>query len=484
MNEKQWKNAGAEVTLEAIPITEPERQFYFMELLQEETREREAQLKRPLTYHIQTFGCQMNAKDSEKLAGILEKIGYRETDSEQADFVLYNTCTVRENANTRVYGRIGYLGTVKKKKPDMLIALCGCMMQEQQVVDTIRKSYRFVDLIFGTHNIYKLAELLYQKLHQKDMVVDIWKDSRQIVEELPSEHKYTFKAGVNIMYGCDNFCSYCIVPYVRGRERSRKPEDIVREVEKLAAEGIVEVMLLGQNVNSYGKNLEEPCTFAELLQKVEQVEGISRIRFMTPHPKDLSEELIAVMKQSKKICTHLHLPMQSGSTKVLREMNRKYTKEDYLALVERIKAAMPDISLTTDIIVGFPGETEEDFLETLDVVRRVGFDSAYTFLYSKRSGTRAAQMEPQVPDEVAGTRLKRLLSEIKAVSEQRALQAVGKTVEVLAEEQNGQNAALITGRLSNNMLVHFPASTAVIGKLVLVKLKECKGFYYIGELID
>lgn len=484
MKEKQWENAGTEATLEAIPMTEPERQFYFMELLQEETKKRAEQLGRPLTYHIQTFGCQMNAKDSEKLAGILTKIGYQETDSEQADFVLYNTCTVRENANTRVYGRIGYLGTVKKKNPDMLIALCGCMMQEQQVVDVLRKSYRFVDLIFGTHNIYKLAELLYQKLHQKEMVVDIWKDSHQIVEELPSEHKYTFKAGVNIMYGCDNFCSYCIVPYVRGRERSRKPEDIVKEVTKLAAEGIVEVMLLGQNVNSYGKNLEEPCTFAELLQKVEQVEGISRIRFMTPHPKDLSKDLIAVMKQSKKICNHLHLPMQSGSTKVLREMNRRYTKEDYLALVERIKAEMPDISLTTDIIVGFPGETEEDFSETLDVVRRVGFDSAYTFLYSRRSGTKAAQMEQQVPDEVAGERLKRLLSEIKAVSEQRALQAVGKTVEVLAEEQNGQNAALVTGRLSNNMLVHFPASTAVIGKLVLVKLKECKGFYYIGELMD
>ena len=364
------------------PTLEPARQFYFMDLLREHNEKKSAELGRPLTYHIETFGCQMNAKDSEKLAGILETAGYVPVDSEAADFVLYNTCTVRENANTKVYGRIGYLGNLKQKNPEMRIALCGCMMQEPHVIEKIKKSYRFVDIVFGTHNIYMLAELIWRKVSGEKRVFEILDGTDKIVEDLPSEHKYGFKAGVNIMYGCNNFCSYCIVPYVRGRERSRKPEDIIAEVKKLASEGIVEVMLLGQNVNSYGKTLENPMSFAELLREVEKVEGIERIRFMTSHPKDLSDELIDVMKASKKICRHLHLPMQSGSTEILRRMNRKYTKDDYLSLVDKIKTAMPEISLTTDIIVGFPGETEEDFADTLDVVANAGFDSAYTFLYS------------------------------------------------------------------------------------------------------
>ena len=478
-----WLKKIKEISVEQIPTTEPERQYYFMDLLKGWMAEQVAQKGRPLTYHVQTFGCQMNSKDSEKLAGILETIGYVETDTEKADFVLYNTCTVRENANTRVYGRIGYLGTMKKKNPDMKIAMCGCMMQESHVVDKIKKSYRFVDIVFGTHNIFKLAELLYEDILKNKMVVDVWEGTDQIVEDLPSEHKYVFKAGVNIMYGCNNFCSYCIVPYVRGRERSRKPEDIIAEVKKLAEEGIVEVMLLGQNVNSYGKTLENPISFSELLKMVEEVEGIKRIRFMTSHPKDLSDELIKTMKNSKKICTHLHLPMQSGSTKVLKEMNRKYTKEDYLLLVDKIKAAMPAISLTTDIIVGFPGETEEDFLETVDVVRKAGFDSAYTFIYSKRSGTVAAKMENQVPEEEVKDRFNRLLEEIKLTSEACANRYTGKTMEVLVEEENEQGEGMLTGRLSNNLLVHFYGDKELIGKLVPVNLKECKGFYYIGELV-
>jgi len=324
-----------------IPTMEPARQFYFMDLLREYNEKKCGELGRNLTYHIETFGCQMNAKDSEKLSGILESAGYVEVDSEQADFVLYNTCTVRENANTKVYGRIGYLGNLKKKNPEMRIALCGCMMQEAHVIEKIKKSYPFVDIVFGTHNIYMLAELIWRKVSGQKRVFEIWDGTDKIVEDLPSEHKYGFKAGVNIMYGCNNFCSYCIVPYVRGRERSRKPEDIIAEVKKLAAEGIVEVMLLGQNVNSYGKTLDTPMTFAELLREVEKVDGIERIRFMTSHPKDLSDELIKVMKESKKICRHLHLPMQSGSTEILRRMNRKYTKDDYFALVEKIKTAMP-----------------------------------------------------------------------------------------------------------------------------------------------
>lgn len=471
-------------TIKVLPSTEPKRQYYFMELMKEELRKEKEELGRELTFHVQTFGCQMNAKDSEKLAGILETVGYVETDTEDADFVIYNTCTVRENANTRVYGRIGYLGNLKKKNPKKRIALCGCMMQEEHVVDKIKQSYHFVDIIFGTHNIFKLAELMYQRLHSKKMIIDIWKGTDKIVEELPSDQKFSFKAGVNIMYGCNNFCSYCIVPYVRGRERSRNPQDIIHEIEDMVKRGVVEIMLLGQNVNSYGKTLKNPITFAQLLQMVEKVEGLQRIRFMTPHPKDLSDDVIEVMKNSKKICNHLHLPVQSGSTKLLKAMNRKYTKDDYLSLVDRIKTAMPDISLTTDIIVGFPGETEEDFEDTLDVVRKARYDSAYTFLYSKRTGTPAAIMENQVPDDVAKERFNRLLQVVQEISAELSKEDEGKIVEVLVEEKNEQDDALVTGRMTNNLLVHFKGDDSIIGTLCKVKLTECKGFYYLGDLIE
>ena len=345
-----------------LPSDETEKQLFIIEQLHEQMQADYARTGKKKTYHVVTFGCQMNARDSEKLAGILERIGYVETDTEDADFVIYNTCTVRENANLRVYGRLGQMKRTKQRHPDMLIALCGCMMQEPLVVDKIRKSYRHVDIIFGTHNIFKLAELIQTRLNTGKMVVDIWKDTNQIVEDLPNERKYSFKTGVNIMFGCNNFCSYCIVPYVRGRERSREPKDIIREIERDVADGVKEVMLLGQNVNSYGKNLENPISFAKLLQEIEKIEGLERIRFMTSHPKDLSDELIAVMGQSKKICRHLHLPLQSGSSRILKLMNRKYTKESYLDLVDRIRKGCPDISLTTEIILGFPGDTEEEFL--------------------------------------------------------------------------------------------------------------------------
>ena len=338
----------------AAPEKEPERQYYFMAKVRELVAEQAKELGHaPRVYNL-VVGCQMNAKDSEKLLGILREVGYEETESEDgADLVIYNTCTVRENANQKVYGRLGYLNSLKRLHPHMMIALCGCMMQEPTVVETIKKSYRFVDMVFGTHNIFKLAEILYQRMVSKKMVIDIWEGTTEIVEDLPAERKYPFKSGVNIMFGCNNFCSYCIVPYVRGRERSRNPEDIIHEIEGLVADGVVEVMLLGQNVNSYGKTLKEPISFAQLLRRVEQIEGLERIRFMTSHPKDLSDELIEVMKESKKICRHLHLPLQSGSTRILREMNRHYTKEQYLALAQKIRTAIPDISLTTDIIVGF-----------------------------------------------------------------------------------------------------------------------------------
>ena len=472
-----------QIPVGGIPQQEPDRQQYYMALCRQKVQEISDKLGRPLTCFISTFGCQMNAHDSEKLLGILLEAGFVGT-SEESDFVLYNTCTVRENANLRVYGRLGYLHSLKKKNPHMMIALCGCMMQEPEVVEKLKKSYRFVDLIFGTHNVYKLAELLEQRFETGKMVIDIWKGTDKIVEDLPSERKYTFKSGVNIMFGCNNFCSYCIVPYVRGRERSRAPEDIIREIEELVKNGVVEIMLLGQNVNSYGKNLESPITFAELLRRVERIEGLKRIRFMTSHPKDLSDELIEVMASSKKICRHLHLPLQSGSSEILKKMNRHYTKEQYLELAERIRKAVPDISLTTDIIVGFPGETEEDFEETLEVVRKVRYDSAFTFIYSKRTGTPAAAMENQVPEEVVKERFDRLLAEVQAISAQVCGRDVHTVQEVLVEEPDSHVEGLVTGRMSNNTIVHFPGGKELIGKIVKVYLEESKGFYYMGSLVD
>ena len=463
------------------PLEEPARQYYFMAECRQYTKRFFEENGRLPSASVHTFGCQMNARDSEKLIGILEKIGYEMTEDEHAELVLYNTCTVRDNANQKVYGRLGFLNTIKKKNPHMKIALCGCMMQEPSVVEKLQKSYRFVDLVFGTHNIYKFAELLASSLESDRMIIDIWKETDKIVEELPADRKFFFKSGVNIMYGCNNFCSYCIVPYVRGRERSRKPEDILQEIRRLVQDGVVEVMLLGQNVNSYGKNLEHPISFAELLQEVEKIEGLERIRFMTSHPKDLSDELIEVMKNSEKICRHMHLPLQSGSSRLLKIMNRRYTKEQYLALVEKLRNAIPDISLTTDIIVGFPGETEEDFRETLDVVRKVRYDSAFTFIYSKRTGTPAAVMENQVPEDVVKERFDRLLQKVQEISKRTSSRFEGQTMPVLVEQVNEQDRRLLTGRLSNNLLVHFPGTENLIGRIIDVKLEESKGFYYMGS---
>lgn len=479
--DKVRNTAGQETV---IPVTEPQRQYYFIERAKRDLAEMSRAAGRPLTFCVTTFGCQMNARDSEKLTGILEQIGYvEEQDEEKADFVIYNTCTVRENANQRVYGRLGQLGRIKKKNPHMMIALCGCMMQEPEVVEKLKKSYHFVDLIFGTHNIYKFAELLATRMESGRTVIDIWKDTDKIVEDLPVERKYPFKSGVNIMFGCNNFCSYCIVPYVRGRERSRDPEAIIREIKRLVADGVVEVMLLGQNVNSYGKTLAQPVSFAQLLKEIEKIEGLERIRFMTSHPKDLSDELIQTMAESKKICRHLHLPVQSGSTRILEKMNRRYTKEGYLDLVKRIKKAIPDISLTTDIIVGFPGETEDDFQETLDVVRKVRYDSAFTFIYSKRTGTPAAVMGDQVPEDVVKDRFNRLLKEVQDISAEVCAVHEGTVQTVLVESVNDHDSSLVTGRLSNNLLVHFPGDASMTGKFCQVRLNECRGFYYIGERV-
>ena len=313
-------------------------------------------------------------------------------------------------------------------------------------------------------------------------MIDIWKDTNQIVEDLPVKRKFSFKSGVNIMFGCNNFCSYCIVPYVRGRERSREPKDIIREIEKLVADGVCEIMLLGQNVNSYGKTLDNPITFAELLREVNKIEGLKRIRFMTSHPKDLSDDLIMAIKECDKVCKHMHLPLQSGSSRVLKEMNRHYDKEKYLDEVKRLREQIPDIAITTDIIVGFPGETEEDFLETMDVVKQVRYDSAFTFIYSKRTGTRAATMENQVPDDVVKDRFDRLLKEVQTISSEKAKCYEGKVVPVLAEEMDDQKDGYVTGRMDNNSIVHFPGTEDMIGNIYNVELDECRGFYYMGEI--
>ena len=452
------------------------------EKLKEIVQKQSEEKGRPMTACVVTFGCQMNERDSEKLKGILKAAGYELTESEKADVVLYNTCTVRENADTRVFGRLGYLNTIKKKNKEMIIGLCGCMGQEPHIVEKLKESYKFVDLIFGTFNVYKLAELLYARITSGNSIIDVWEESKEFVELLPTERKYSFKSGVNIMYGCDNFCTYCIVPYVRGREKSRPVEDIVDEIKRLTETGVVEVCLLGQNVNSYGKGLDGNVTFASLLREIEKIDGLQRIRFMTPHPKDLSDEVIEVMANSKKICRHIHLPAQSGSSNILKKMNRNYTREDYLALVDKIKTAMPDISITTDLIVGFPGGTGEDFEGTVRLVKEVGYSSAFTFQYSKRTGTPAATFEDQVPEEVMTERFNRLLETVKESSGCND-DLAGKTMDVLVEGKNEKLEGYLSGRLSNNMLVHFKGDEDLIGKIIDVHIDESKGFYYFGTIV-
>lgn len=478
-----------------IPALEPDRQYYFMNRCREHLLTIKAKKNRTLTYNVQTFGCQMNAHDSEKLKGILDAIGYEEVSDERADFVICNTCTVRENANQKLYGHLGHLKSLKEKNPDMIICLCGCMMQEPHVIETLKKKYRHVDIIFGTHNIYKLAELISRLYDEGSPVIEVLDKSEQTVEALPQKRKYKFKTGVNIMYGCNNFCTYCIVPYVRGREKSRDPQDIIDEITAQVQTGVKEVMLLGQNVNSYGKSFDysdgkivqmedkNDITFPELLRKVCRIDGIERVRFMTSHPKDLSDELIAVMADEPKICKHLHLPVQSGSTDILKKMNRRYTREQYLDLVSRIRSAMPDISLTTDIIVGFPGETEADFQATLDMVEQVQYDQAFTFIYSKRSGTPAASMDDQISEDVIKDRFGRLLSRVNDISNRRIARYEGQVKKVLVEEINRQDEKLVTGRTEENITVHFPGDSGLIGETVEVKLNSCKGFYFLGELV-
>ena len=463
--------------------TERARQLEYIRAIRAENDAFAAENGRKKKFYSLAMGCQMNAHDSEKLEGMLDEMGFDRTDEEtEADFIIYNTCCVRENAEQKVYGKLGWLKHYKEtKNPDAVIALCGCMMQQETVLQTLRQKYRHVDIVFGTFNLYKLPELVATRMESGETVYDIWQEQHEVVEDLPAIRHFPYKASVNIMFGCNNFCSYCIVPYVRGRERSRTPEDILAEVRRLAADGVKEVMLLGQNVNSYGKNLETPVSFAELLRMVNEVEGIERIRFMTSHPKDLSDELIQAMADCDKVCKYLHLPVQSGSDEILRRMNRHYTKESYMELVRKARAAMPDITLSTDIIVGFPGETEEDFQETLDVIRKSRYSTAFTFIYSKRTGTPAATMENQVPEDVIKDRFDRMLNILNPIVHEVHEEQLGKVMTVFAEEASKQDKTVLTGRADNNMLVHFKGTEDLIGQMVPVKITENKTFYLIGE---
>lgn len=460
------------------------RQYEYIEKLKATVHRLTEELGRVPVCDVVTFGCQMNARDSEKLNGILTEAGFESGDDEKtADLVIYNTCTVRDNANKRVYGHLGALKAVKRTRPELKIVLCGCMTQEADVISTLSGDYRFVDLVFGTHNIYKFAELLYNMYEADSMIIDVWDSTEDYVEDLPVKRKYSYKSGVNIMYGCNNFCTFCIVPYVRGRERSRDAKEIIKEIEGLAADGVIEVMLLGQNVNSYGKGLTDGINFAALLKEVEQVDGIKRIRFMTSHPKDLSDELIDTMADSDKICRHLHLPLQSGSDRILKEMNRRYTKEGYLDLARRIRDRIPDIAITTDIMVGFPGETRADIDDTIDVIEKVHYENAFTFIYSKRTGTPAASRPDQVDKEFTEEQFNRVLEAVQREARSRTALMQGRIEEVLVEEVSAHDPAMVSGRLSNNSMVHFAGSKDLIGSIVPVKLLDAKGFYYIGERI-
>ena len=414
---------------------------------------------------VDTYGCQQNEADSEKLRGYLRAMGFDFTQDEfAADVVVMNTCAVREHAETRVFGNVGALTHTKARNPNQIIAVCGCMAQQAHVAEKLKKSYRIVDLVFGPHELWRFPELLRTVCTEHRRVFAIAPADGSVAEGIPQQRDGSVKAWLSIMYGCNNFCTYCIVPYVRGRERSRTPEDILAEVRRLAADGVKEVMLLGQNVNSYGKNLETPVSFAELLRMVNEVEGIERIRFMTSHPKDLSDELIQAMADCDKVCKYLHLPVQSGSDEILRRMNRHYTKESYMELVRKARAAMPDITLSTDIIVGFPGETEEDFQETLDVIRKSRYSTAFTFIYSKRTGTPAATMENQVPEDVIKDRFDRMLNILNPIVHEVHEEQLGKVMTVFAEEASKQDK-----------------TEDLIGQMVPVKITENKTFYLIGE---
>lgn len=435
-------------------------------------------------YLIQTYGCQMNEHDTETIKGMLEQMGYRSTeDRKQADIILLNTCAVRENAEDKVFGELGHLKHLKLEKPSLILGVCGCMSQEEGVVNRIMKKHPFVDLIFGTHNIHRVPVLLKEAMFSREMVIEVWSKEGDIIENLPKKRE-GIKAWVNIMYGCDKFCTYCIVPYTRGKERSRRPQDVIAEVRELARQGYQEIMLLGQNVNAYGKDFEDiEYRFGDLMNDISKID-IPRVRFTTSHPRDFDDHLIEVLAKKGNLVEHIHLPVQSGNNEILKMMSRKYTREHYLELVRKIKAAIPDVVLTTDIIVGFPGETEEQFEDTISLVKEVEFDSAFTFIYSPREGTPAASMADDIPTEVKKQRLHRLNDVLNTISKQRNELLLGQTLEVLVEGESKNNANVLAGRTRTNKLVHFEGPRELIGKFIQVRITEAPTFYIKGEWVQ
>ena len=435
-------------------------------------------------FSILTYGCQMNEEDSEKLSGMLKRIGYTKTeDIEKASIILFNTCCVRENAENKVFGNLGRIKKLKEKNKDLIVGICGCMMQQKGMADKVLSKFPFVNIIFGTHNAYKFPEYLNRVKTEGVQVKEILNKETDIVEGIPVDRESSVKAFVTIMYGCNNFCTYCIVPYVRGRERSRKPEEIIKEIKELVSNGYKEVTLLGQNVNSYGKGLEEEISFAKLLRMINEVEGLERVRFMTSHPKDLNEEVIEAIKDCDKLCEQIHLPVQSGSNRILKEMNRHYDRERYMYLINKIKKEIPDVAITTDIIVGFPGETEEDFEDTLSLVNEVGYDSAFTFIYSRRNHTPADRMENQVPDDVKHERFNRLVEAVNKNVISGNKKYEGKIVEVLVEGPSKNDETKLMGRTRNGRLVNFSGDESLVGTLVNLKIVRAQPFSLIGELV-
>ncbi len=440
--------------------------------------------ERPRTYCIVTYGCQMNAHDSEKLAGMLEEMGMTQAPrKEDADFVLHNTCCIRDNAERKALGNVTWLKEIKKERPEMLIGVCGCMMQEPGMAEKILRQYPFVDVAFGTGNIHRLPELLFRAVDTRRRVVAVPEEQSTLIEGLPIKRESAFQSYVTIMYGCNNFCSYCIVPYVRGRERSRSADDILREVDALQEKGVKEIMLLGQNVNSYGNDTPGGVTFPQLLRRVAE-SGIPRIRFMTSHPKDLSDELIEEMAKNPALCRHLHLPVQSGSNRILSAMNRRYTRESYLEKVEKIRRAAPDIGLTTDLIVAFPGEEDKDFQDTLDLVRQVGYDSAFTFIYSPRRGTRAAEMPGRVEPALATERIERLIALQEKMTEKAFDSLLGARETVLVTGQSKRSPRQLTGKCSRNISVNFEGDPALIGEILPIRITGKSKTTLKGEILE
>ncbi len=432
---------------------------------------------------VVTYGCQQNENDSERLRGMLKESGYEITcDTETADVIIFNTCAVRDHAEQKVLGNLGALKNLKRKNEELIIGICGCMMQQRQVADKIKKKFSHVDIVFGTHTLFELPSLLWQVIEEKKRQFNIIDIDGRIAEDIPIVRERSAVAYISIMYGCNNFCSYCIVPYVRGRERSRAKEDILKEVREVAAEGYKEIMLLGQNVNSYGKDNSDGVDFSDLLQIISEVDGIERIRFMTSHPKDFTEKLMQTIRDNKKVCKQLHLPVQAGSDKILSDMNRKYTADDYIKKVEKMRQMVPEITLTTDIIVGFPTETNEDFEKTIELIKKVRYDSIYSFIYSRRTGTPASKLDFVLNDKEIHKNFDRLLEVQNEISKSINDSYMGKTVTVLAEGESKNTPDMISGRTDGGKIVHFKGGSELVGKLVDIKITSVKTWFLTGEI--